>query len=367
VEPAAEKSMTVAGPGGAFQESQRFAFYEPFQKDAGIKVKVASETPTLEMLARDDAPDLVTIPADLAAQACRDGALEKLDVNEIAGSDIRGDFLPGGVDECSIANTAWSNVFIFDRRVEGRREPSSLQDLFDLRHFPGKRAFPRSGRYLLEIALLADGVPPADVYTMLATPEGLKRAFLKLDRIRTEIVLWDRPEDAITLLSEKKAAFALTYNGRAFDTIVRDRQPFGLFWASPIYDLDVWAIPKKAAHKDAARAFLRYVLEPKRLAEQTRYFPYGPARLSASALAGKHIYVNVDMTRFLSTTASHFRNALRFNAAFWSQNETALSQRLADWMEHKINANGDVIPPPPPPSAKAQAPRRRGRRRASQE
>ena len=33
----------------------------------------------------------------------------------------------------------------------------------------------------LEFALLADGVAPADVYTVLATQEGQDRAFAKLD------------------------------------------------------------------------------------------------------------------------------------------------------------------------------------------
>jgi hypothetical protein len=48
----------------------------------------------------------------------------------------------------------------------------------------------KTAKYSLEIALLADGVPPGDVYKVLSTPSGVDRAFKKLDELKPEIVWW---------------------------------------------------------------------------------------------------------------------------------------------------------------------------------
>ena len=42
----------------------------------------------------------------------------------------------------------------------------------------------------LEFALIADGVAPGDVYKVLATSEGVDRAFRKLDQLKPYIVWW---------------------------------------------------------------------------------------------------------------------------------------------------------------------------------
>ena len=60
----------------------------------------------------------------------------------------------------------------FDRQAFTKAAPSQVANLLDIKRFPGKRALPNSARRTLEIALLADGVEPANVYTELATQEA---------------------------------------------------------------------------------------------------------------------------------------------------------------------------------------------------
>ena len=48
-------------------------------------------------------------------------------------------------------------------------------------------------RYNLEMALMADGVPAEDVYKVLATKEGVDRAFKKLDNIKGSTSCGGRP------------------------------------------------------------------------------------------------------------------------------------------------------------------------------
>ncbi|WP_082377903.1 extracellular solute-binding protein [Pseudomonas sp. RIT-PI-q] len=65
--------------------------------------------------------------------------------------------------------------------------PSSWADFWDLEKFPGKRALRKSPVHTLQIALMADGVPKDKVYALLKTPQGVDRAFAKLDKVKSSI------------------------------------------------------------------------------------------------------------------------------------------------------------------------------------
>src|SRR3546814_14434437 len=66
-----------------------------------------------------------------------------------------------------------------------------------LERFPGGRGLRRTPMVNLEWALLADGVPSAEVYPLLRTEAGVARAFAKLDTIRDEIVWWEDASEQI--------------------------------------------------------------------------------------------------------------------------------------------------------------------------
>src|SRR6476659_7945222 len=114
--------------------------------------------------------------------------------------------MPGGLTSCGVASMAWSTAIAFDRQAFTKAQPSTIADLLDTKKFPGKRALPAGPRYTLELALLADGVPPAEIYTTLATQAGADRAFAALDKIKPEIVWWDKAANPINWLIDKKAA-----------------------------------------------------------------------------------------------------------------------------------------------------------------
>ena len=102
------------------------------------------------------------------------------------GQSVDDDFIAGGLTSCGVASVAWSTAIAFDRQAFGKAQPTKIADLLDIQHFPGKRALPDGPRYTLELALLADGVQPDDVYRELGTPAGVDRAFAALDKIKAE-------------------------------------------------------------------------------------------------------------------------------------------------------------------------------------
>jgi putative spermidine/putrescine transport system substrate-binding protein len=54
-------------------------------------------------------------------------------------------------------------------------------------------------------------------------------------------------------------------------------------------------------------------------------------RKSALDLVGKHPVINVEMKDFLPTAPENFKNALRFDGAWWSEHGEELGKRFADW------------------------------------
>lgn len=101
----------------------------------------------------------------------------------------RDDFLPGALTDCAVATIVFSTVYAYDttKFPEG---PTTMADFFNLEKFSGKRAMRKGAKANLEMALMADGVLAAEVYSVLETPEGVDRAFSVLDKIKKDTIWW---------------------------------------------------------------------------------------------------------------------------------------------------------------------------------
>ncbi|MGA7458192.1 MAG: extracellular solute-binding protein [Methyloceanibacter sp.] len=336
----AEDTLSVATWGGAYGQSQEIAYFEPFAKETGTRIATEVYDGTLakikEMIGGSESSvDVVDVSAATLSTLCSDGLLETIEASSLGaaptGESAEIDFYSGGLSSCGVGSVAWSTAIAFDRQAFTKTQPSQIADLIDPKRFPGKRALPNGPRYTLELALLADGVDPANVYTELATPEGADRAFKALDKIKGDIFWWDNAQEPITWLLEKKVGMAAGYSGRIFRAAVGDRQRLGVVWDGQIYDLDLWAIPKGAKNKDGAKRFITFASDPARLATQAQLIAYGPMRKSALALVGKHPIIDVEMKDYLPTAPDNFKKALRFDDAWWSAHGADLQKRFEEW------------------------------------
>ncbi len=337
-------TLKIATWGGAYGESQERALFEPFTARLGFQIDSVNYDGSyraLEAQGRRPEWSLVDLDAETAARACNDQLLEPLDASLLQngpdGASAAEDFLPGAIQPCAVASVAWSALIVFDKTL--KRQPKSIEDFFDIGKNPGKRLLPKQPRYSLELALMADGVAPSEVYSVLTTIEGQDRAFAKLSTIKDSILWWDKPSEVFGRIARKEAAMGLAFNGRAFMAIVASRQPLELLWDRQIYSFDYWAVPRGAPYQNAAREFIRFATAPGPLADQTRWMPYGPARRSAVQLVGKHAELDLDMKPFLPTYGPNLKTALAFDGGWWAANEAALSERFNEWV------NARQVPP----------------------
>jgi putative spermidine/putrescine transport system substrate-binding protein len=335
-----EDTLNIATWGGAYGQSQEIAFFEPYAKETGTRIATEIYDGSLaklkDMIGGDNAAiDVADVSAGVLNALCKDGLLETIATSSLgaapSGESAEQDFFADSLSSCGVGSVAWAMTIAIDRQAFGKGAPSQVANLLDTKRFAGKRALPNSARRTLELALLADGVEPANVYTELATQAGADRAFKALDKIKAEVFWWDNAEEAMTWLLERKAVMAATYSGRLFRATVGTRQRYAAIWDGQIYDLDLWAIPKSAKNKDGALRFIAFATDPARLAAQAQLIAYGPVRKSALPLVGKHPVIDVAMLAFLPTAPDNFKKALKFDEGWWDANGAALESRFEAW------------------------------------
>ena len=334
---ASDDTLSIASWGGAYGESQNVAYFEPFTKRTGIKIKAETYDGSLAAIKAKIAElDVVDLSPVVLDALCGEGLLEKIDSSMLeagpGGEGAESDYLAGAFRPCGVASMAWATAITFDRQALAKAKPTQIADLLDLKRFPGKRALPNGPRYTLEFALLADGVAPADIYRELGTPEGVDRAFAVLDKIKSEILWWENAQDALTWLTQKKASMAAAYSGRIFRTALGARH-LEVLWDGQIYDLDLWAIPKDANNTDDAKRFIAFASTPGQMAAQAELIAYGPMRKSAVELVGKHPSIDIDVKPYLPTAPANFAKALQFDETWWKQHGEELGKRFRAWRE----------------------------------
>ncbi len=259
---AARADVTVVSWGGAYTKSQVEAYHKPFTAATGINVvSVDADNPAPMVKTQEEAGNVTIDVADVeysdAVRLCDEGMLETIGFDNLpAGADgtpAQDDFLPGSVTDCAVATIVFSTVFGYDttKFPEG---PTSMADFFDTTKFPGKRGMRKGAKANLEMALMADGVPADQVYEVLGTPEGVDRAFAKLESIKSDVIWWEAGAQAPQLLADGEVAMTTAYNGRLFSAAVDDGKPFKTVWDGQVYEYDLFVIPKGAPNKEEATA-----------------------------------------------------------------------------------------------------------------
>ncbi len=339
---ASAAEVTVLGWGGAYTQSQVEAYHKPFTAATGIAVKsVDAENPGVPIKAQVEANnvmiDVASVEYSDAVRLCDEGLLEPIDPATLPaapdGTPAIDDFLPGMITECMVGTDVYATIYAYNKTVFPENPPTTIADFFDLEKFPGKRGVRRGAKSTLEMALMADGVPAADIYTVMATPEGVDRAFAKLDTIRSEIVWWEAGAQPPQLMADGEVVMTVGWNGRIFNAAVSEGQPFEIVWDGQVYEPEGWVIPKGAPNLEEALEFVKFSTSTEPLAAAAEWISYGPTRASSAPLVGLYRGDGkTEMSPNLPTSPDNLTNALLSDYEFWVDNDTELTERFNSWL-----------------------------------
>ncbi|MFT5658131.1 MAG: putative spermidine/putrescine transport system substrate-binding protein [Gammaproteobacteria bacterium] len=340
----AEKNLVVVSWGGAYTDSQQNAYHEPYMAlnpDINIINDDSSNAAIAKLRAMKEAGvmtwDLVDVVAADAMLACDEGLADEIDHDAVLadapdGTKASVDFGDFIISPCFIPQIVYSTTFGYRTDNVGDTPPTSINDVFDLKKYPGKRALEKKAQNNFEWALIADGVPKNKVYELLATDAGVDRALAKLDTIKDEVVWWEKGAQTPQLLADGEVVMGSTYNGRLFSLIAEEKQPVAMMWDYQVYDLDGWILPKGTENKAEVLKYLKFATDTQRLADQAKYISYGPTRASSAPMVGKHASLGIDMAPHMPTAPANSKNTLLYNYAFWADNVDDLNEKFQAWL-----------------------------------
>ena len=333
--------ITVVSWGGAYTKSQVEAYQKPWMAKTGNKVKsVDAPNPAAPIKAQVKAGNVSIDVADVeysdAVRYCDEGLLMPIDPKMLPaapdGTPATKDFIKGGLTDCAVASIVWSTIYAYDTTKFKKHPPKTIADFFNIKKFPGKRGLRKGAKANLEMALMADGVKPGDVYKLLRTKAGVDRAFKKLDTIKKNVVWWEAGAQPPQLLADGEVAMTTAYNGRIFNAAVGEHKPFKIVWDGQILDFDMFVIPKGAPHPKLAMDFIKFATDTQRLADQAKYIAYGPARKSSSKLVGLYEDGKTKMAPHMPTAPKNMKKSLVNNFDFWADRDSELNQRFNAWL-----------------------------------
>jgi len=327
--------------GGAYGNSHLEAYAKPFTAETGIAVNITdADNPATPIKAQVEAGnvtiDVASVEYADAVRLCDEGALEVIDASILLpaadGTPAIDDYIEGAVTECFVATDVYSMVLAFNDTAFPDAKPATAADFFDLEAFPGKRSMRKGAKFNLELALMADGVPANEVYDMLSTPEGVDRAFAKLDTIKSNVIWWEAGAQPPQLLADGEVSMVYAFNGRIFSALQADKQPFQIIWDAQVYEMEGWVIPTGAPNMEQALEFIAWTTAPAPQARAAEFISYGPPRRSAAALVGNIEGTDQPMGPNLPTFEANMTGALGSNLDFWVDHDAELNERFNSWL-----------------------------------
>ncbi len=347
---AAARPVAVATLGGALGDALQKAFFTPFVAQAHVGIRMTVWDGTLSALqerARVGADpgdrDLVLMDDGAVRLACRQGLLLPLAATW-GGAAGGAAGVADAAGRCGRDAVRTTVVLAWDKsRIDAA---PGWAEFWDVARRPGRRGLARGPRGTLEIALLADGVPAGEIYGALGSPEGVDRAFRKLDQLKPYIVWWTSPADASRIMQAGAVLMTSAPSGDVQTADLAGHRDFAAQWQGSISTMLSWAMPGRPAagppsangakgddrraraegddRRIRAEALLAFMADPARQAAFVALCP-----TAASPTPGRPPAAPADDG---AATPQHLREALRQDEAFWDTHLEALQARFDGWI-----------------------------------
>jgi putative spermidine/putrescine transport system substrate-binding protein len=315
------RQVVVGSWGGSYQDALRKAWFQPFEKETGIKVVDVSpisygklgtmvETGNVEW-------DVVDVGSSFVATGVKKNLFEPLDFSIIDKSGL----FPEAVNEHAVAVEYFSTVLAYRTKGSAAR-PASWADFWDVKKVPGVRALRKIGYATLEAALMADGVPVDRIY-----PLDVDRAFRSLDRIKPHVkVWWTQGAQPIQLLTDGEVDITPAWSPR-LDVARKEGAQVDYTWNQGVLQSSSFIVPRGSRNREAAMRLIAYSVSPQPQARLSLYSPNGPANARA------YEFIKPETARTLPTSPENrARQVLLAEFGWWAKHFDDVEKRFQDWV-----------------------------------
>ena len=320
--------VTIASWGGSYQEAQSKALFKPVEKALGITIKEESYKGIGQVrtkVAAGSVPwDIIDTGSGGGARGCAEEILIPLDYSMIDTSN----FVADTQLSCCVGTIVFATVMAWNTDTYGDNGPQSWADFWDVEKFPGTRAIRGKMHGMLEPALMADGVPPSEVYSMLDSEEGINRALDKIREIKPHVaVWWSSGAQHAQLMKDGEVDMSTGWNGR-FDVAIADGGNLKYTYSQGLQDYDCFGIPKGAPNPDLAMSVIAEMSKPEYQADIPQYITYGPT----NTLAYETGKIDADLAASLPSHPDNASQLLPISQEWYAKWEKTASEMYTDMM-----------------------------------
>ncbi|MGP6170095.1 extracellular solute-binding protein [Microbacterium sp. A204] len=304
--------------GGPTNEARQEAYFDGFEAETGVRVISATlqDAVLLSMLDGEDG-EYDSMQGDAALYSTQ--AENLIEIPESA----QGDLLPAAMRPHVLGGFVFgiAQAWLSETYADGG--PQDWADFFDVKKFPGKRAWPGAAGSFdasYEIALIADGVSIEELY-----PLDVERAQAKLDTIREDLVFYTAYPEVQQLLVSGSVAIAVTVNGQ-FTALMNQGVDVTVQWNQAFVVPTGFGIPIKASNPAATAALAEWMNDPERQAAFTEATNYGP---SNSAVFD---YLSDEVANNLVNAPQHADIVLEWDNEWRGENYEMLLNSYTEWL-----------------------------------
>jgi putative spermidine/putrescine transport system substrate-binding protein len=319
---AQSQTLYVNTWGSAWTEAEKEAFFDPFTAETGVAVRPVSPVSYAKLRAqvqsRSYEYDVTELSQPEWLLAEKEGYAEPIDWNIIDKAKIPESAILGpSIGYCTLASIL---TYRTDRFPNGG--PKSWADFWDVEKFPGTRSlFDNNPARILTIALLADGVAPADLY-----PIDVDRAFRKLDEIKPHIkVWWKESAQSQQLLRDGEVDMIALWSARAF-SLINEGVPADVVWDQALIHTTSWGVVKGAPNKDIAWKFIEFATQPEQQAVFCSKLFYGPTNPATFELMPEQI------AKQMPTYPANLERGVAVDPQWEADNYNSLRERFTQWL-----------------------------------
>jgi putative spermidine/putrescine transport system substrate-binding protein len=325
----AAQTLTITTAGGDYGAAMKKAMWGPAAAELGFDVREETQSDgfaALKMQVTSGAvtTDIIHLGSPEGAQAAAQGLLELLDYSIIDPNSV-----PAGAESAyCYPFSSYGTVMAWNTKTLGNKPPKTWAEFWDVKAFPGTRALRANAQDLIEIALLSEGVAPGEIYNVLSTPDGLKRAIARLAQLKPNVsVWWTSGAQSAQLLKDGEADLVVTWNGRA-QSVKADGGAADYSFKGSVIGTDCLAVPKGSVNKAAAMKLIAAMTTPERGAKLTDFLAYGP--VNPKAYQGN--LIPADRLQLLATAPGNVETSVFSKADWWVKNGDAAQAAFDEMM-----------------------------------
>lgn len=308
--------LVMATGGGKLDEAYQKTVFAKFKERAGIGILTTSN-PSAKLKAMVEQKkvewDVMQGPQEELAVLGRQGLLEPIDYSVVKKDGI----VEGAANEFFVLTDFAAYHIAWNTKNVKANPPRNWKELWA---YNGRIGLWKKPFQTLEVALLADGVSPKELY-----PLDIERGLKSLAKIKDKLVWWNTGAQGAQLVLDGEVDVCATWNGRVHDPKLAGAA-VDFHFEQAVFVSDAWAVPKGAPNVKEAMELVALAMSAQSQADFAKVIPYGPTNTEALKL------IDEKTLSYLPTAGANFAKGVMLNTNYWAENGPKVAERFNQWL-----------------------------------